>query len=68
MAVAGKPKTKTDADVSLNAAAKAAGENRQTLLQRAVAGEIEARRVAGRTVVSRKSLNRLLVRLGRDPI
>lgn len=66
MAVARKPKP--DADISLYAAAKASGENRQSLLHRAIAKELEARQVAGRTVITRKSLNRLLIRLGRPKV
>lgn len=46
--------------LSLVAAAAALGESRFRVLQRAVKGEITARHVAGRTVVSRVSVERVL--------
>jgi hypothetical protein len=55
-----KPHPKTDEWVSLQRAAQELGEVRQTVLARAVAGELDGKAVAGRTVISRKSLNRLL--------
>lgn len=58
MAVARKIPRAKDEWVSLGAAAKALGEVRQTVLTRAVAGELKAKLVAGRTVVDRASLDR----------
>jgi hypothetical protein len=63
MVVAGKKKRATDdADrwVSLSVAAANLAETRQTVLTRAIKGELEAKHVAGRTVVSRASVDRLL--------
>lgn len=45
--------------MSLVAAARQLGETRQTVLTRAIKGEVEAKHVAGRTVVSRASIERL---------
>lgn len=63
-----KGRTISTDSVSLNRAAKALGESRQTVLERAVARDFVAEKVAGRTVIARKSLNRLLVRLGRPTV
>lgn len=46
--------------VSLVEASKMLGLSRQTVLTLAVKGELEAQHIAGRTVVSRKSVERAL--------
>lgn len=45
--------------MSLVEAARELGETRQTVLTRAVKGEVEAKHIAGRTVVSRESVVRV---------
>lgn len=45
--------------ISLGDAARMLGETRQTVLTRAVKGEVEAKNIAGRTVVSRASVEKL---------
>lgn len=57
MTNAGKPIPDNDL-ISLGEAARLLGESRQTVLARAVKGEIEAQHIAGRTVVSRGSIER----------
>lgn len=59
MAAARKTKAIADPWMSLVQAAKALGETRQTVLTRAIKGEVEAKFIAGRTVVSRESVRRL---------
>lgn len=49
-----------DAWVSLVTASKLLGQSRQTILLRAVKGELEAQFIAGRTVISRASVERAL--------
>lgn len=46
--------------MSLSTAAKALGETRHMVLSRAVRGELETQNVAGRTFISRASVDRLL--------
>lgn len=46
--------------VGLVVAARELGENRQSVLVRAIKGDLEAKHVAGRTIVSRASLDRVL--------
>lgn len=46
--------------ISLVEAARLLGESRQTVLSRAVKGEVVAQHIAGRTVVSRESVERVL--------
>lgn len=58
MGSAGKAE-QNDAWMSLVQAAKELGETRQRVLTRAVKGEVEAKYIAGRTVVSRASIERL---------
>lgn len=65
MPVAGKKRTDGDEWVSLFEASRMAGMGRLTLLTLALKGEIEARHVAGRTVVLRASLDKLLQRKAR---
>lgn len=57
-----KPPKPRDPWMSLVAAAKQLGETRQTVLTRAIKGEVEAKHIAGRTVVSRESVDRLTPR------
>lgn len=45
--------------MSLADAAQELGETRQTVLTRAVKGEVDAKHVAGRTIVSRSSVERV---------
>lgn len=45
--------------MSLVEAARVLGESRQGILTRAVKGEVEAQHIAGRTVVSRASIDRV---------
>lgn len=64
MATAGK-RTEIDKElekewVSLGDAARALGESRLAALTRTVKGELEAKHIAGRTLISRDSLNRVL--------
>lgn len=59
--VAARKKLKTDDKwMSLVEAARTLGESRQTVLMRAVKGDLEAEHIAGRTVVSRRSIERLI--------
>lgn len=55
-----KPKTE-DRWMSLVEAARVLGASRQTILARAVKGELDAEHIAGRTVVSRESVERARV-------
>jgi hypothetical protein len=50
----------SDPWMSLKEAAKALGMARQTVLTLALKGEVEAQHIAGRTVVTRESVERLL--------
>lgn len=45
--------------ISLSSAAELLGEHRQTVLTRIVAGELEGKVVADRTIVTRASVERL---------
>lgn len=58
MATTGKTDQK-DPWMSLLQAAKELGETRQRVLTRAIKGEVEAKYIAGRTVVSRASIERI---------
>jgi hypothetical protein len=60
MPVTRKTRKPLDPWMSLVEAAKALGETRQTVLTRAIKGEVEAKHIAGRTVVSRESVARAL--------
>lgn len=61
MTTARKPEPVADEDwISLVEAARILGESRQTVLARAVKGELVAKHVAGRTVVSRQSVDRCM--------
>jgi hypothetical protein len=60
MPVSRKTRKTLDPWMSLVEAAKALGETRQTVLTRAIKGEVEAKHIAGRTVVSRESVARAL--------
>jgi hypothetical protein len=66
MTTAGKtdtgPATQASDDdwVSLGDAARMLGESRQGVLTRAVKGEVIAKHIAGRTVVTRQSVERVL--------
>lgn len=51
--------TQTDAWMSIVGAADALGESRLKVLSRAVKGELESATVAGRTVISRASVERV---------
>lgn len=51
---------KADPWMTLPDAAEALGEVRQTILTRAVKGELEAKHEAGRTLISRASVERVL--------
>lgn len=55
-----KETEKDDEWISLSEAARQLGETRQTVLTRAVAGDIVAQHIAGRTVVTRASVLRVL--------
>lgn len=55
-----KPGKPVDPWMSLVEAAKALRTTRQTVLTRAIKGEIEAKHIAGRTVVSRESVTRAM--------
>lgn len=57
---------KTDLWMSLVEAAKELGTTRQTVLTRAVKGEVEAQFIAGRTVISRASVAKLIEQAGRS--
>ena len=59
MGAAGKPDLKAEW-MSLGEAARLLGEARQTVLKRTVKGELVAEYVAGRTVISRESVDRIL--------
>jgi len=48
--------------ISLLEASRTLGESRQTVLGRAVKGEVEAKHVAGRTIVSRASVDAIIAR------
>ena len=61
MALARKQENLDDAHwISLPTAAAMLGESRLRVLTRVVKGELIAKHVAGRTIVSRESLKRLL--------
>lgn len=55
-------KTEREADpwMSLGEAARALGESRQKVLARAVKGDVKATHIAGRTLVDRESVKRLV--------
>lgn len=53
-----QPKRPADPWMTLGEAARELHTSRQTILTRAVKGEIEAQHVAGRTLVSRASVER----------
>jgi hypothetical protein len=55
-----KSESREEEWVSLLQASRMTGESRLALLQRAVKGELTAKHVAGRTVVDRASVDRLL--------
>lgn len=55
-----KARPATDPWMSLLKAAKLLGQSRQTVLTRVAKGEVEAMHIAGRTVVSRASVEKLL--------
>jgi len=46
--------------ISLPEAARLLGESRHTVLNRSVKGEVEAQFIAGRTIVLRESIQRVL--------
>jgi len=48
----------SDEWMSLGEASRMLGQSRQTILSRAIKGELEAQYIAGRTVVSRESVER----------
>lgn len=60
MAAPRKTTPRAEAWMSLSDAARALGETRQTVLTRAVKGEVEAQHIAGRTLVSRASVEKLV--------
>lgn len=60
MTAARKTRQSEDPWVSLVEAARMLGESRLAVLARSVKGEVEAKHIAGRTVVSRASVQRLL--------
>lgn len=60
MAAASKTDRLSDQWVGLPQAAAELGESRLKVLSRTVTGELEADHLAGRTVISRASLDRLL--------
>lgn len=62
-----KARPQDDEWVSLPKAAKLLQTNRQTLLTRAIKGELEAKHVAGRTVLSRASVERVRKAEGLPP-
>lgn len=53
-------KPQEDAWLSVRAASQILGESRFTILARAIRGELEAQYIAGRTVISRASVERAL--------
>jgi hypothetical protein len=55
-----KEKELSNAWVSLVEASRLLGQSRQTILTRAVKGELEGKHIAGRTVISRASVERAL--------
>ncbi len=60
MAAARKKANDSDAWVSLVEASRLLGESRLMILNRTVKGEIDAKHIAKRTVVSRESIERVL--------
>jgi hypothetical protein len=60
MATAEKIRVGSDGWISLVHAAQMLGETRLKILTRAVKGEIEAQHIAGRTIVTRASVERLI--------
>ena len=60
MPSARKTEPKTDRWLSLSEAARQLGTTRHTVLARALRGELETQQVAGRTVVSRESVEQAL--------
>lgn len=61
MSVARKAENLDDAHwIVLPEAARLLGESRLRVLTRAVKGELEAKHIAGRTIISRESLERIL--------
>lgn len=60
MVSARKKQKVEDPWMSLAEAARALGASRQTILARAVKGELEAEHIKGRTLVSRLSVERAL--------
>ncbi len=60
MSAARKTDYGTDGWVSLLASTKLLGESRLKVLGRTVKGELESQYIAGRTVISRESIDRLL--------
>lgn len=60
MSAASKTDLSSDQWVGLPEAAAQLGESRLKVMSRTVKGELEAQHVAGRTVISRASLDRLL--------
>lgn len=59
MATAGKASDTEQDWLSLGAASRELGESRLKVLTRAVAGELEAKHLAGQTFISRASLERV---------
>lgn len=59
MSTARKPRIDNEEWITLLAASRELGESRLSVLSRAVKGDIEARHVAGRTIVSRASVDRV---------
>lgn len=59
MTTAGKTMEEEKDWVSLGTASRELGESRLRVLTRAVAGELEAKHLAGQTFISRASLDRL---------
>lgn len=60
MPTAGKTSRRVDPWISLVEAARLLKETRQTVLTRAVKGELEAQHIAGRTLISRASVTRCI--------
>lgn len=57
-----KPAKDRDPWISLLEASRVLGESRLAVLTRSVKGEVEAQHIAGRTLVSRASVERLKAR------
>lgn len=62
MATARKAERTGEDWISLAEAARMLGETRQTVLVRTVKGEVVAQHIAGRTFVSRASIEKLLAK------